>query len=132
MIQKALKYKIIRYGLTGGIATAIHIGVAYLYIYFIDTSLFVSNILGFCIAFVFSYLVQSLFVFKHAINLTKAFKYFVVQFSSLLTSIFISHYIPLENSYIKTLIVVLILPLITYVVHKFWTFQEHQDPTPTS
>ena len=132
MIQRALEYKIIRYGLTGGIATAIHITIAYLYIYFIDTSLFISNILGFSIAFIFSYLVQSLFVFKHAINLIKAFKYFVVQFSSLLASILISHYIPLENSYIKTLIVVLILPLITYVVHKFWTFQEHQDPTPTS
>jgi len=125
MIQKALEYKIIRYGLTGGISTAIHISIAYLYIYFIDASLFISNVLGFSVAFVFSYLVQSMFVFKHAINLTKAFKYFIVQFGSLLMSILISHYVPLENSYVKTLIVVLILPLITYVVHKFWTFKEH-------
>jgi len=129
MIQKALEYKIIRYGLTGGVATAIHIAIAYLYIYFIDASLFSSNVLGFSVAFVFSYLVQSLFVFKHAIKLIKALKYFTVQFGSLLVSIFISHYIPLENSYVKTLIVVLILPLITYVVHKFWTFKEHQTPT---
>ena len=132
MIQKALEYKIIRYGLTGGVATAIHIGIAYLYIYFIEASLFISNVLGFSIAFIFSYFIQSLFVFKHAINIKKAFKYFIVQFSSLLASISISHYIPLDNSYVKTLMVVLILPLITYVVHKFWTFKEHQNPTPSS
>ncbi len=130
MIQRALEYKIIRYALTGGMATAIHISIAYLYIYFVDTSLFVSNVLGFSIAFVFSYLVQSIFVFKHAVNLMKAFKFFVVQFSSLLASIGISHYVPLENSYIKTLIVVLFLPVITYVVHKFWTFQDHQHTKP--
>ena len=124
MLQKALQCKIIRYGLTGGISTAIHITVAYLYLYFVDTSLFVSNTLGFMVAFVFSYLVQSLYVFKHAIGLSKALKYFIVQFASLLAAIFISDYLPLENSYIKTILVILILPLITYVVHKFWTFKE--------
>jgi putative flippase GtrA len=131
MIQKALEYKIIRYGLTGGVSTAIHISIAYLYIYFIDTSLFISNVLGFSVAFVFSYLVQSIFVFKHAINFLKAFKYFLVQFGSLLTSILISHYIPLDNNYIKTLIVVLVLPVITYIIHKFWTFKESPDSIST-
>ena len=124
MIQRALEYKIIRYALTGGVATSIHISIAYLYIYFIDTSLFTSNILGFSVAFIFSYLVQSIFVFKHAIKLIKALKYFVVQFSSLIAAILISHYVPLDNNYIKTLIVILVLPLITYVIHKLWTFQE--------
>jgi len=125
MIRKALNYKLIRYALTGGIATALHITIAYLYIYFIDNSLFISNLLGFSVAFIFSYLLQSLFVFKHAIKLIKALKFFSVQFGSLLLSILISYYVPLENSYLKTLIILLLLPLITYVVHKFWTFQEH-------
>ena len=124
MLQKALKYKIVRYGLTGGLATGIHVGIAYLYIYFVSSSLFIANTLGFLVAFVFSYLLQSLFVFQHNINIKKAFKYFVVQFASLLTSIMISSYIPLENSYIKTLLVVLFLPLITYVGHRFCTFKE--------
>ena len=124
MIQKVLQYKLIRYGLTGGVATAIHLGIAYLYIYFIDASLFVSNVLGFLVAFIFSYLVQSLFVFKHAIKLIKAFKFFIVQFISLLISITFSSYIPLENSYLQTIIVILVLPLITYLIHKFWTFKE--------
>ena len=125
MIRKAFNNKLIRYALTGGIATTLHVTIAYLYIYFIDNSLFISNLLGFSVAFIFSYLLQSLFVFKHAIKLIKALKFFSVQFGSLLLSILISYYVPLENSYIKTLIILLLLPLITYVVHKFWTFQEH-------
>ena len=131
MVQKALQYKIIRYGLTGGISTVIHISIAYLYIYFFDSSLFISNTLGFMVAFVFSYLVQSIYVFKDTIRLSKAIKYFIVQFSALLTAIFISEYLPLENSYIKTILVILILPLITYVIHKFWTFNDQQHTTPT-
>ena len=124
MIQKALQYKLIRYALTGGISTTIHIGIAYLYIYFIDDSVWVSNTLGFSIAFLFSYTVQSLYVFKHAIAFKKAFKYFLVQFGSLLSAVLVSNYLPIENSYLKTLVVVLILPLITYIIHKFWTFKE--------
>jgi len=125
MIRKAFNNKLIRYALTGGIATTLHVTIAYLYIYFIDNALFISNLLGFSVAFIFSYLLQSLFVFKHAIKLIKALKFFSVQFGSLLLSILISYYVPLENSYLKTLIILLLLPLITYGVHKFWTFQEH-------
>jgi hypothetical protein len=31
------------------------------------------------------------------------------------------------NSYIRVLIVVVILPIITYLVHKVWTFSESND-----
>ena len=127
MIQKMLQYKLIRYALTGGIATGIHVSVAYSYIYFIDSSIFFSNVLGFVVAFFFSYTIQSIYVFKHSINLNKAFKYFSVQFSALLAAILVSNYIPIDNSYLKTVIVVLVLPLITYIIHKFWTFQEHNQ-----
>ena len=125
MIQKALQFKLIRYALTGGVATAIHLLVAYGYLYYIDDALFWANTLGFLLAFLFSYSVQSIFVFKHAIKLAKALKFFLVQFTSLLISISFSSYVPLENSYLQTIVVILVLPLITYLIHKFWTFKEH-------
>jgi len=127
MIRKALNYKLVRYALTGGLATAVHITIAYCYIYFINNALFIANILGFIVAFIFSYLLQSLFVFKHTLTLMKAIKFFSVQFSSLLISILSSDYLPLENSYFKTIIVVLLLPLFTYIIHKFWTFKENSS-----
>lgn len=114
--------KIVKYGLVGGISTIIHIVSAYLYIYFISDSIFTSNIIGFLSAFSFSYLLQSFYVFGRAISYKKAIKFFFVQFLSLLIAISISKYLVFYNSYLKVLLVIVILPLITYTAHKIWTF----------
>ncbi len=123
-ILKYLNHKIVRYAIVGGFSTLIHIIVAYVYIYTVNNSIFISNIVGFLSAFSFSYLVQSKLVFKHSISYIKAFKYFIVQFISLLIAIFISDYAPFENSYLKVILVVILLPLITYLMHNIWTFSE--------
>ncbi len=124
-IQKILSYKIIRYGLLGGIATLIHFSFASLYIYSIHNSVFQANVTGFLIAYIFSYLMQSKFVFEHEVNIEKAIKYFIVQFGSLLLAIVTSSlFDTCNNSYIRTGIVVVLLPLITFVIHKFWTFKQ--------
>jgi len=121
--RKLFSYKIVRYGIVGGISTAIHIGVASLYIYFVNSSLLQSNIIGFIIAYIFSYLMQSKHVFGHGISFSKAVKYFIVQFGSLLISIMLSGLFEGYNSYIKTILVVGFMPLVTFIVHKFWTFK---------
>jgi putative flippase GtrA len=121
--RKLFSYKIVRYGIVGGISTGIHIGVASLYIYFVNSSLLQSNIIGFIIAYIFSYLMQSKHVFGHEISFSKAVKYFIVQFGSLLISIMLSGLFEGYNSYIKTILVVGFMPLVTFIVHKFWTFK---------
>jgi len=122
-IKKLLTYKIVRYGIVGVISTLIHFSVAFMYICFINDSVLQSNIFGFLVAYVFSYFMQSKHVFNHEINIEKAIKYFIVQFGSLLLAIILSNLFYSFNSYIKTVIVVGLLPLITFVVHKFWTFK---------
>lgn len=124
-IEKLFKYKIIRYGLVGGMSTLIHFLTASMYIYFVNSSVFQSNIIGFLVAYVFSYLMQSKFVFEYKINIEKAVKYFIVQFGVLLPAIVVSSLFDDYNSYIKTAIIVILLPLITFIIHKFWTFKEH-------
>jgi len=123
-LKSLLDFKIVRYGIVGGISTLIHIGIAALYIYYINPSLMQSNIVGFMVAYIFSYIMQSMHVFGHEISWLKAFKYFIVQFGSLLSSVLISEAIGNYNPYIKTVFVVILMPLITYVIHKFWTFKE--------
>lgn len=124
-ILKPLEYKIVRYILVGGVSTFIHISFAYIYIYLVNSSsVFISNIIGFFSAFGFSYIVQSKLVYKRAISYMKAFKYFIVQFLSLLMVIVISDHLFVENSYIKVLLVVVLLPLLTYITHNIWTFSE--------
>jgi len=123
-LLKLSKIKIIRYAFIGLISTAIHLSVAYTYLYYVNDSIFISNVIGFLSAYLFSYTIQSKYVFKHAISLKKALKYFIVQFSSLMVAIGISYIAIMYNSYIKTLGVAFLLPLITFIVHKFWTFSE--------
>jgi len=127
LVRKILSHKILRYGFIGALSTLIHITMAFLYIYLINDSIFLSNVVGFLCAFSFSYILQSKLVFKHKISYTKALKYFLVQSFALLLSIGISSYAPLSNSYLGVILVVAILPLITYFLHKIWTFSSFKD-----
>ena len=123
-VKKLLSYKLIRYALVGGVSTFIHIFIASMYIYFVSDSVFQSNVTGFLFAYIFSYTVQSKLVFEHEVNIEKAVKYFIVQFAALLLAIVMSNLFDSYNSYIRTVIVVVLLPLITFTAHKFWTFKE--------
>jgi len=123
-IENFFTYKIVKYALIGGVSTLIHIILASLYIYRIEDSLFKANILGFIVAYLFSYIMQSLYVFNSKIEPIKALKYFLVQLSSLLVSIFTANILGNYNNYIKTVFVIIVMPLITYTIHKLWTFKE--------
>ncbi|MCW8348059.1 GtrA family protein [Vibrio sp. ZSDZ65] len=123
-LERLLEYRIVRFALSGGIATAIHIVVAFLYLHFIQDSVFFANVIGFCLAFIFSYLSQTLLVFKQNVNWSNATRFFVVQFGSLMLAQGLSELISDLNSYIRVIVVVLILPVITYIIHKLWTFSE--------
>ena len=123
MIDYLFSHKLIRYALIGGISTLVHISIASLYIYFIYDSLFQSNIMGFLVAYIFSYTIQSKFVFEREISRDRAIKYFLVQVGALVVAILLSDILDGFNSYIKSIIVALLLPLVTFFIHKFWTFK---------
>ena len=123
MIDYLFSHKLIRYALIGGISALIHISIASLYIFFIYDSLFQSNIIGFLVAYIFSYTIQSKFVFEREISRDRAIKYFLVQVGALVVAILLSDILDGFNSYIKSIIVALLLPLVTFFIHKFWTFK---------
>jgi len=117
-------YKLTRYAIVGVIATIIHLFIATIYIRYIHDDLLFSNVIGFILAYIFSYLMQSKYVFEHKVSLAKASKYFIVQFGALLISVFISDTLDDFNTYIKTIIVLVIMPIITFTTHKLWTFKD--------
>ena len=122
--------QLLKYGLVGIFSTLIHISIAFLYIYSINGNVLFANISGFCIAFIFSYTVQSLYVFEHKLQLLKTFKYFLVQFSALIIAYFASNILYIENAYIHTILISFLLPLVTFFIHKFWAFkQTHEEDT---
>ena len=119
--------QLIKYGAVGIVSTLIHIGVASLFIYLVTQNIYIANALGFSIAFGFSYIVQSLYVFKHPLDAMKLLKYFTVQFGALVLALESSNLLTLENLYVQTLIISILLPLITFVIHKVWTFKDLED-----
>lgn len=125
MIEKLLSYRIARFALTGGIATMTHICVAFALIHFSSAGVFVANLLGFACAFSLSYLMQSLFVFKKPLSFQNITRFFIVQFSALLISQLISELFSGTNSYLNVLIVVFLIPLVTYAIHRAWTYREN-------
>lgn len=125
LINRLIQIRVIRYILTGGIATAVHIAVAFTVLRFIADHVFLANVCGFTLAFIFSYLMQTLFVFRHQLKVKNALRFFSVQFGALLASQLISELFSDTNSYLRVLMVVVILPVITYIIHKLWTFSHN-------
>ena len=123
LARSLARHRLIRYGAIGVVSTLIHAAVAWGVIYWMTPSVLLSNTMGFLVAYLFSYTMQSLHVFGHALSFQKAIRYFFIQFGALLASVAISHLFP-YNSYIKTFLVILFMPLVTYLIHRFWTFKE--------
>lgn len=121
MIKK-FSLKLLKYGILGIIATLIHMLLAFALLHFYNVHLFASNFFGFLVAFLFSYTMQSLYVFEHQLHPKKALRYFLVQLSALLIAYFFSLLFEAANPYIKTLVIIFILPLVTFLIHHFWTF----------
>ena len=112
-----------KYGLFGVIATLIHLFTAWLVLYIFASSVFVANSVAFFTAFIFSYIFQTLYVFVSEFHFVKFFKFFTVQFGTFLLSFIGSNFVHLQNQYLHTLLIVAIMPLISFVIHKFWTFK---------
>ena len=124
MSIKSHLLQLAKYGFFGVIATLIHLFSAWAVIYLFDASVFIANLLAFLTAFGFSYIFQTLYVFETAFHIQKFIKFFAVQFGTFLFSYIFSDLFVIQNSYLHTLLIVAIMPLVTFTIHKFWTFKE--------
>lgn len=125
--KTVLHYCLLRFGITGGFATLTHLVIAFSILYFISKSVWLANFIGFLCAFCLSYLMQTLFVFKKTLSFSNLSRFFTVQFSALICSQSLSELIGTANHYLQVILVVITIPLITYIIHKMWTFKEQTD-----
>ncbi len=127
-----LCYRLIRFGITGALATLTHLVIAFSILYFTNLSVWFANLIGFLCAFCLSYLMQTLFVFKKVLSFSNLSRFFTVQFSALICSQSLSELIGTANHYLQVILVVIAIPLITYIIHKIWTFKEQTDSRKTN
>lgn len=115
--------QIAKYGLFGIIATLIHLVTAWSLVYLFDSSFFYANLSAFLLAFISSYIFQTLYVFESHFEINKLVKFFLVQFGVFLLSYAATNLFLLTNQYLQTLLLVVIMPLLSFFVHKLWTFK---------
>ena len=111
-----------RYVMVGGLAFLIHMLVAYMYLYYVEYSLFLSNTIAFFVAFAYSYSYQTLYVFRRKISFINLAKYLIVQLIMITTAVLIIDNISIYNYYIKTVFILIIIAPTSFLLHKFWTF----------
>ena len=119
-----LEHRIVRFALVGGMATFTHITVAFMFIRLVANEVFLANLLGFGCAFGLSYFLQSLFVFRKNTSWKNASRFFLVQLTGLLIAQLISQLLVAYSPYYRILFVVFLIPLVTYFIHKIWTYNE--------
>ena len=112
-----------RYVMVGGLAFLIHMLVAYMYLYYVEYSLFLSNTIAFFVAFAYSYSNQTLYVFRRKISLINLAKYFIAQLIMITAAMLIIDNISIYNYYIKTVFVLILITPTSFLLHKFWTFK---------
>ena len=112
-----------RYVMVGGLAFLIHMLVAYMYLYYVEYSLFLSNTIAFFVAFAYSYSINTLYVFRRKISLINLAKYLIAQLIMITTAMLIIDNISIYNYYIKTVFVLILITPTSFLLHKFWTFK---------
>lgn len=124
--KKNYKIMIVQFGkyiFFGIISTVLYLFVGFVDIYFFKLSVLPANTIAFCVAFIFSYFFQTMFVFTMKINIKRFFRFFLIQYGSFIFSYLISTIILIQNPYLQTILISCIIPLFNFFAHKFWTFK---------
>ncbi|USH04470.1 GtrA family protein [Grimontia kaedaensis] len=112
-----------RYGIVGIFSTLIHYFTSIFLVSSTSFGFVTSGVIGFLVAYTFSFSFQSLFVFKEKLQLSSAFKFFLVQVVALTCSLGVSEIASGMSDYVRMFVVVMLLPLMAYFIHSIWTFR---------
>ena len=131
MIYKQL-IKWIRFSFIGLLNTLIHLIIVFIFmnagfmeLWWQEVDSILANCIAYTIATLFSYLANTLWTFSAKINFITLSRFIVVAiigFLIVLLLSFLSKKIGL-SSLITTFFIVLIMPLVNFGLHSFWTFK---------
>ena len=114
-----------RFVIVGVATTGIHLVVELSLFNFAEFSTIFANACAFLVATIFSYVLNTIWSFSRKINTNIFRKYLFVSFVGLMVSISIakaSEIIGLDNLQ-GTFLVILILPMVSFLLHNYWTYK---------
>ncbi|MCF3946429.1 GtrA family protein [Acidiphilium iwatense] len=123
---RQLVSRVMKFGVTGITSTAIYVGLSYTMIKILALEVIVSSIVAFIIASVFSYLVNTLWSFSEKPSPANLMKFATVTIlGSAISSAILKNAITMGFGYwIGIIAILLIVPLMTFIAHHVWTYQQ--------
>lgn len=118
------RWRLLRFASVGGLSTCIHIAVVYGSIWQWSASPPLANGLAFLVATLFSYGVNASWTFSARPSASGLRRFVVVALCGLLLSLGLSHVAMVSGlpTWGGIALVVMLVPLFTYVMHAKWTF----------
>lgn len=117
--------RIVIFGIVGGGATLIHILVANLFHAVIKDRV-IASLVGFCLAFVFSYLAHRRFTFHDAVN-GSPFRFAIVAGSGFLFSLFVLDHLASLPAWLALTLSIGVIPLWSFLMSRLWVFSFSQS-----
>jgi len=113
--------RIVIFGIVGGGATLIHILVSNLFHAVIKDRV-IASLVGFCLAFVFSYLAHRQFTFHDAVK-GSPFRFVIVAGSGFLFSLFVLDHLAAFPAWLALTLSIGVIPLWSFLMSRLWVFR---------
>jgi putative flippase GtrA len=125
MITKQDRRKLVRFGVSGLMATGLHVSVAVVLIKNAHMSSTLANTMAFMFATSGSYLLQTLWSFSSSISLRNVGRFMMVSLGGLALTGGVSHAAQTAGAspWLGIAMVICIVPSFTYVAHRCWTYR---------
>lgn len=117
--------KFVRFGITGGMTTVVHVVVAMLCVSALGWAPVTANGTAFVVANLFSYLVHTYWSFSYSPAIQNLQRFIVVSLAGLGCSVLIAWAVQFAGWHYLygTGLTVLVLPVGSFLMHNFWTYR---------
>ncbi|MEX4005361.1 GtrA family protein [Paraburkholderia sp. EG285A] len=114
--------RIIRFGISGAIATGIHVSVAWSVFNWLVRDSTVANIAAFVIANIVAFVLQTRWSFSSRPTVTRFLRFATVSVAGFLAAALIPLLCGRQSLWLPTLAVVICIPAVSYILHARWTY----------
>jgi len=114
-----------RFCVVGGVATVVHVAIAYVLVVSAGVAPPLANGVAFCVATVFSYFVNTLWSFGKRLHGRTLFRFCVVASVGAAISVGLSGLLDHHGVHflLGILAVVCVVPFVTFTLHSLWTYR---------
>lgn len=118
------------FALVGVANTLVHGAILVVAVEWVALGVTVAHLVAFCVANIFSYLMNSWLTFKAALSLSRYARFFLASLLSLGLTLLLAWVSELYGLHylLGFVLIVVVVPLLSFAVMKFWTFAHVREP----